>query len=40
MCVGTQKHLNGIKEYGLTQYHRKVLVFAQNILNKKILKNT
>ena len=23
MCYGTEKHLNGIKEYGLTEYHRK-----------------
>ena len=34
MCYGTEKHLKGIREYGLTQYHRKVSEFAQNILKK------
>jgi len=23
MCYGTEKHLEAIREYGLTKYHRK-----------------
>ena len=23
MCYGTKQHINAIREYGLTEYHRK-----------------
>ena len=34
MCYGTKKHINGIKENGLSKYHRKSFGICKDYLNK------
>lgn len=34
MCYGTQKHIDGIKENGLSKYHRKSFGICKDYLNK------
>ena len=31
MCYGTKRHMDGIKEYGLTKYHRRSFGLCKNI---------
>ena len=30
MCYGTKKHIDAIKEYGITDYHRKTFGICSN----------
>ena len=32
MCYGTQNHINAIKEYGLSKYHRKTFGICKNYI--------
>ena len=32
MCYGTEKHIKGIKNYGLTKFHRKSFGICKNYI--------